>query len=380
MASTHRPLVSLALAGWIMFGCSSGDPASSAGRGSNSSSSATPSKTGSRPAEGADGGTAATAGHSFGNSDAAVPGTSTSNPNNGLDVHTCARAELYVERIRPRIVFLIDSSSSMSEDLGGVSRWDALRGALLGTAGLVPTLQDLVKFGLITYQGPRYTTCPAYRYAAPAPGNFKLVDSAFPDAPPMDSSTPTGAAMDWAIDNAFLDQVPSPDKPWEPQFMIFATDGEPNGCSQGSAGAPPLDFDSVIAAAHKASARAIKVFVISLAEATGMFSDHLKEVAKIGGTDTVYSPRSKDDLVRELETIIGTAISCQVMLNAGRVISGGECKGEVTLNSKPLECNGADGWELVDSTHLLLKGKACTDFKLTPSAMVGASFPCEALH
>src|SRR6476620_6481995 len=37
----------------------------------------------------------------------------------GLDNHTCARADVYVERIRPRVVFLVDASSSMSEDLGG---------------------------------------------------------------------------------------------------------------------------------------------------------------------------------------------------------------------------------------------------------------------
>jgi hypothetical protein len=296
----------------------------------------------------------------------------------GLGNHVCARAEVYVERIRPRVVFLVDASSSMSEDLGGITRWTALRQALLAKAGLIPTLQDLVKFGLITYEGPRYTTCPSFRYAAPAPSNLDLITHAFPDAPPEESSTPTGLAMDWAIDNAFLDQVPDPDVMLEAQFMIFATDGEPNGCVQGSA-TPPLDYDSVIAAVHKAASRGIKVFVISLAEPTGEFADHLKQVAMIGGTDKVYAPQNKGDLVSELETIIGATISCEVELSAGKIVEGRECMGKVQLNGKDLECNGKDGFELVDPMHLLLKGQACDDYKLVPSAMLTATFPCEAL-
>jgi hypothetical protein len=205
-----------------------------------------------------------------------------------------------------------------------------------------------------------------------------LISSAFPDAPPTDSSTPTGVAMDWAIDNAFLDQVPGPDVMLESQFMIFATDGEPNGCFKGST-TPPLDYDGVIAAVHKAASRDIKIFVISLAEPTGEFADHLKQVAMIGGTDEVYTPQNKDDLVSELETIIGATISCQVELTAGRIMEGKECLGEVMLNGEPLECDGKNGFSLVDATHLVLKGTACDDYKLTPSAMLSAKFPCEAL-
>jgi hypothetical protein len=184
--------------------------------------------------------------------------------------------------------------------------------------------------------------------------------------------------MDWAIDNAFLDQVPGPDTTWEDQFMIFATDGEPNGCSV-SGEEPPLDFDSVLAAVHKAAARSIKVFVISLAAPTGQFADHLEQVAMIGGTDKVYTPQNKADLVSELETIVGAAVSCQVQLTSGAIVQGQECVGDVKLDAKPLECNGEDGFKLIDSTHILLQGKACADFKLDPSASLTATFPCEAV-
>lgn len=360
---------------WVLvvlaLGCASGDQ-SSDGR----SVKREPAGSRAEPAASPSGGGSA----DFGNTDAGPVETPTRPMvDDGLDNMTCARADVFAERIRPRIVFLIDASSSMSEDLGGVSRWDALRDALLADDGLIPMLQDLVKFGLITYEGPRYTTCPAYRYASPAPGNLELMTAAFPDAPPAESSTPTGAAMDWAIDNAFLDQVPDPDASWEPQFMIFATDGEPNGCAQGSTDEPPLDFDGVLAAAHKAAGRGIEIFVISLAEATGEFASHLQQVATIGGTDQVYAPQNKAELVTELQAIVGAALSCQVELTAGEVIEGRECLGEVLLNSEPLECDGEDGFELVDSKHLLLKGTACETFKLDPTAYLTATFPCESL-
>ena len=292
---------------------------------------------------------------------------------------TCARADVFIDRIRPRIVFLVDSSTSMKEDFGEVSRWDALRDSLLLDEGLVPTLHELVKFGLVTYAGPRFTTCPALRYAAPAPSNLAFVGAAFPEAPPDESSTPTGAAMDWAIDNAFTDGNSNPDVRPEPQYMIFATDGEPNGCAMGTDDEPARDFDGVIAAAHKAESRGIKIFVISLAEASGEFAEHLAQVAAIGQTDHVFSPQTKADLVSELETIVGAAISCEVELD-GRVKVGRECEGEVSIDGEPLACNGENGWELVDERHILFKGQACDDFRLSPSARAAARFPCEALE
>lgn len=296
----------------------------------------------------------------------------------GLDEDTCARADISLDRIRPRIVFLVDASSSMSEDLGGISRWNAMRTALLDADGVVPNLEDLVKFGLVTYAGPRFTTCPDYRYATPGPANFALIDAAFPADPPLVSSTPTGAAMDWAIDNAFLDPIADPDAQVDPQFMIFATDGEPNGCAVDGQ-EPPRDFDSVLAAANRAANRGITIFVLSLAEATGEFADHLTEVATIGGTGTVFSPRNKEALVSELETIVGGAISCEVELS-GLIYEALACEGTVTLNDEPLPCDDPDGWEVVDDGHIKLNGEACDRYRLSASAAISADFPCAVIR
>src|SRR5688572_8687859 len=73
------------------------------------------------------GGGGSGSGSDFGNGTGAPPPAAPTGPlPSGLDEDTCARADVHVERIRPRIVFLVDASSSMAEDFGGVSRWDAL--------------------------------------------------------------------------------------------------------------------------------------------------------------------------------------------------------------------------------------------------------------
>jgi hypothetical protein len=108
--------------------------------------------------------------------------------------------------------------------------------------------------------------------------------------------------------------------------------------------------------------------------------EHLAEVAEIGGTDEVYSPTTKAALVSELQEIIGEAVTCQLDVSAGRIQQHLACKGEVLLNGEPLECEGDDGWELVDDKHILLKGKACDDYKLSTTAVLSASFPCEAVQ
>ena len=41
--------------------------------------------------------------------------------------------------------------------------------------------------------------------------------------------------------------------------------------------------------------------------------------------------------------------------------------------------NGADGWRLVDSTHIELLGTTCEMFKTTASAMLIANFPCDVV-
>jgi hypothetical protein len=76
---------------------------------------------------------------------------------------------------------------------------------------------------------------------------------------------------------------------------------------------------------------------------------------------------------------VGAEISCEVTLEGKGVQPGKECRGTVTINGNPLECNGVDGWRLIDATHIELLGTTCEMFKTTASAMLIANFPCDVV-
>jgi hypothetical protein len=49
------------------------------------------------------------------------------------------------------------------------------------------------------------------------------------------------------------------------------------------------------------------------------------------------------------------------------------------MSGVPLECNGADGFELKDKLTISLKGTSCETFKSSVDTTIEADFPCEAL-
>jgi len=167
--------------------------------------------------------------------------------------------------------------------------------------------------------------------------------------------------------------LPAADK--TPQFVILCTDGEPNGCNGGGFGGSQTDYQGPIDAVTAAAGKGIKTFVVGIA-VNDQAQAHLNDLATLGNTGSpAFSPATKDELVSKLTEIVGGAVGCQVKLN-GTVIKGQECTGEVLLNGNKLECNGPDGWYLLDENHIELKGKACTDFKSNPESTLTAGFPC----
>jgi hypothetical protein len=50
----------------------------------------------------------------------------------------------------------------------------------------------------------------------------------------------------------------------------------------------------------------------------------------------------------------------------------------VELNGKTLTCQGDDGWELKDDSHITVKGEACDKLKAGGAALM-AKFPCNGV-
>jgi hypothetical protein len=175
------------------------------------------------------------------------------------------------------------------------------------------------------------------------------------------------------------DQQQALDQELGPQIVVLATDGEPNNCVDTT-----RDFVSATNAAEAGRAKGIRMYVISLADTTGEFTAHLQEMANIGaGNDRaatppaqLYVPTNPTELAATLESIIGGAVGCDVVLN-GSVAAGFECAGMATLNQTPLTCDDPNGWTLTDPRHVRLLGTSCDRFKADTSIQFHIQFPCD---
>jgi len=313
---------------------------------------------------------------------------------------SCAQGDARAARVKPTVHLVIDGSGSMNDDFGGVSRWNALRSALMDPDGVVPTLESTVEFGMVLYDGaiagealegvadlldgiipglgvvipqPGDSDCPRIVTVPPALDNFTTLDDAYPQMP-LGGSTPTHAALQSAMDQAVSRVQTGPDQEGGPQYVVLATDGEPNDLCSGDLA---LDVrPAVISAVEQGAARGVKTFVISLAGQDAALQAHLEQVAAAGNTGQApFTPMSKNDLVDVLTQIIGGAVTCQVRLS-GRVEAGSECLGSVVVNGFELPCNDPNGWKLVDASTIELTGQACSDFRGNSEAMLRATFPC----
>lgn len=323
---------------------------------------------------------------------------------------TCANGRVNAGRVAPRVILVLDGSCSMSTDYpangqasvtecsnndGG--RWTALRNALIDPEdGVVPKLDSVVEFGLVVYGTESRCPIPGTP-VRPGLNNADEIQANLPMVQPG-SFTPTGPALDWVYEN--LIDVQGPDTRGVAQIVILATDGEPNSCGGGGGGGRnnggggrnnnnnnggvETNYQPSIDAVKKGTERGATTYVISLADATGPFHDHLQELANLGnpsanGKAKLYEPSSPDELADNLQTLAGAAVGCDIRLN-GAVTRADACNGIVKLDGMELKCDDPNGWELVDERNIRLRGRACERIKSNNEARLEASFTCTAFR
>lgn len=304
----------------------------------------------------------------------------------------CAAVTVRVDRVTPKVMLLVDGSASMQDNVypagGDTTRWDALRASLLDERkGVVPAMQGLLKFGLAIYGSgmtrfgvPSAKQCPfPLGIVAPALNGGEAIDHAWPALPPG-NFTPTGEALelvlrtlaDWRAGAAA-----------EPEVIVLATDGNPNGCRPQQITVP--DYQPTIDAALHARAEHVKLYVISLG--TDADREHLQQIANIGaGFDAdaepaapLYYPEDAEELTATLRQLLGSELSCELRLDGDGVDPGKQCLGSVRLSGEPLACGQQDGFRVKDPLHVELLGAACARLRAAPDVSLEVSFPCEAL-
>jgi hypothetical protein len=241
------------------------------------------------------------------------------------------------------VQFVVDGSGSMCEPFGSGTRWSELRRALMDPmTGLIVRLQNRAKFGMMIYDGsidpnllsmaPMSTTgsgcsgggslgridameCMGLVEVPAALDNAQAIGAMFPQTE-LGGSTPTDLAMKQAVDNLIALQ-PGLDLNLYPQYIILATDGQPNSiCVGGLGGDGLMQQANVIAEVTRAYQARIVTYVISLAGMDAALQAHLEMVADAGNpadpNARAYSPAQPEELVQALVMVLGQALGCRV--------------------------------------------------------------------
>ncbi len=328
----------------------------------------------------AGGGTCSTDGHCIG-------GTVDSGREAGPDVgpvdaplpdNTCASVNVGATLATPNVVLIVDQSGSMGTNEfppgSGVSRWDAVHGALLDNpGGLVFMLQDNVRFGLALYH-EQSRMCPSLTLVPAELTNFTPIRTVY-DGQAPGGGTPTGQSIEAILTR--IDEIVT--HPTEPTIFVLATDGEPDTCEDGNDEVRGRALS--VAAVQHAFSTGIETFVISVG--VDVSNAHLQALANAGvgspaGTDApFYVATDTAALSSALGMIVGGVVSCDVRLE-GMIDPTAACTGEVRLGGRLLPCDDPNGWHAVDGTHIEITGTACDEL-LTSGGGLTATFPCGVL-
>lgn len=285
----------------------------------------------------------------------------------------CPAAHFAAKRTIPSIQLLIDRSGSMSEGIGGTSRYGAVYNALVNNAnGVVTGLQSKAYFGASLYSSD--SPCPRLYSVGRSMNNRNGIASLMENNGP-NGNTPTGPSIDQVV-AGFAANPPPPNSP---PVIVLATDGLPNTCNNGNDTA--TGQAQAIAAATAAYAKNIRLFILGVG--TGIADNHLQSMANAGAgvkqgqpNAPYYLANSPQQLQDAFNQIIGGVLSCELAIT-GTVDTTQAMNGTVTLDGRTLSY-GSD-WELVNGSTIRLLGATCTMFQSSPSSTVDANFPCGAV-
>jgi hypothetical protein len=308
----------------------------------------------------------------------------------------CSLAAIDTQRVVPTVYFVVDGSGSMLEPLSAseaTTRWDALRDALLNEqSGVVKTLQDKARFGLLAYGGPLADAdvmtpagstleCPRLVSVDPALDNFEAISEAF-TLEPLGGSTPTDKALDTIIER--LDLASTGDTTG-PSIVILATDGQPNDFC---AGTPAADIrEKVIADARHIAEAGHSFYVISLAGEDGELTQHLNAVAGVTGTGKpAFKPQRSAELVDTIRALIAPSaeadVLCEVQL-VDTILPGKACELTVELNGEALACDEPNGWRLRNeggASQIEITGDACDTYMQDVQARIHVEYTCDIIE
>jgi hypothetical protein len=286
----------------------------------------------------------------------------------------CEAITLTIDELRPTVTLLVDQSGSMRSRFptreSEQTRWSIVRQALLDPmSGVVRGLEQSMQFALAFYtshNGFSSGTCPILSEVRAATGNYEAIRTLYDSVAP-DDDTPTGAAIAQVVSEIQASTRQGP------QVILLVTDGDPDTCEVPD---PQTDAGQLqaIAAATAAQAADIDFYVLGIS--ADISGDKLQQLANAGqgkrldalwgaDPDAAEPYQATSDvagLTAQLRNILARVPLCEVALD--RDVSSEEIvDGKVMLDGKQLIFGATDGFQLVDSRHLSITGKACDDLR-----------------
>ncbi len=296
------------------------------------------------------------------------PSASAVPPASPLPPRTCVSVNLAIDDLRPTVTLLVDQSGSMDSRYPSndspETRWSVVRQALLDPkTGVVPGLQKSLHFGLAFYtshNGFSGGTCPILNEVQSATDNYDAIVALYDRMSP-DDDTPTGAAVQQVASEIQAAGRKSS------EVLLLVTDGDPDTCAEPD---PQNGQLEAIVAAERAHALGIDFQVLGVS--ADIAGDKLQQLANAGqgkplsavwGVDAdaaqpFQASDSVQGLTAQLRAILARVPLCDVQLN--RDVGDDEIRAaSVILDGQQLAYASANGFQLKDSRHLQIVGKAC---------------------
>jgi hypothetical protein len=236
---------------------------------------------------------------------------------NGCELTTdgseCTGQAYEGEAVPLDIYIMFDQSGSMLNDVGGVTRLDAIERAARTFLRDKASANIRVGLGYFGFQEIGKTSCDAKTYAAAEVEvtlDHELVLDSLASREPI-GETPTGAAVRGACSYA---KAWKKENPGHAVVLLLLTDGEPKAPQSCAAGACCPTLDDAVAAAEECrdGSPGIKSYVLGV----GPFLENLQQIAEAGGTEHAYLVGDQDveqNVLEALKSIRGDAsIPCQL--------------------------------------------------------------------
>ncbi|MBN1612472.1 MAG: VWA domain-containing protein [Polyangiaceae bacterium] len=310
------------------------------------------------------------------------------------------------------LMLVVDVSSSMNERVGGRTKWEITREALIAALNSLPATTEV---GLLLYPneqvqrnggGSQDVSACVNVDAMIAPAALGdgaqgqrqlLIDEL--QAADLQQGTPTHDAV-WAALDAFAQSGLTGNG-----FVLLITDGQPTvarGCVSGGSLGSGVDPEPIVAEVDDAANRGIRTFVIG-SPGSENEREWLSSAARSGGTayagcsdtgpdychfDMTTQPDFSTALNEALAQIAGSVVSCSYPIPeppAGETIDPNEVNivytsGEgsvLILRNDQADCSV--GWQYAtDGTGIVLCSETCSAVSQESSATVELFFGCES--